>query len=168
MNILAILFHFFFFFVWAMWHVSSQFPSQGLNLHPLHSKLRILTTRLLGKSLFHFCFFNMRNSDMLWKMVKISFLKVKMHTNRAIILKHLLILHKRFVYFDFFPVLNERKMFFWWTLQFWSKYSPLSKLPRLNGNSQTMGNCQQGVRCIRNNNVGTFQDWGERFESLIC
>ena len=64
MNILAILFHFFFFGC-ALWHVSSQFPNQGLNLHPLHSKHRIQTTRLLGKSLFRFCFFNMRNSDML-------------------------------------------------------------------------------------------------------
>ena len=39
------------FFSRATWHAGSQFPDQGLNLHPMQWKHRVLTTRLPGKSL---------------------------------------------------------------------------------------------------------------------
>ena len=40
----------FFFFYLAAWHMRSLFPSQGLNLCPLHWKCGVLTTELPGKS----------------------------------------------------------------------------------------------------------------------
>ena len=41
---------FFFFFGCTAWHAGSQFPNHRLNPQPLQWKLRILTTRLPGKS----------------------------------------------------------------------------------------------------------------------
>ena len=35
----------------ALWHVGPYFPNQGLNLHPVHWKHRVLTTGPPGKSL---------------------------------------------------------------------------------------------------------------------
>ena len=41
---------FFFLFFFAMQHVGSLFPNQGLNPRPLYWKLRVLTTGLPGRS----------------------------------------------------------------------------------------------------------------------
>ena len=41
---------FIFFHGHATRHVGSQLPNQGLNLHPLHWKRRVLSTVLPGKS----------------------------------------------------------------------------------------------------------------------
>ena len=46
----TVYFAIFFFFGHATWHVGSSFPDQGLNLHPLHWKLGILTAGPLGRS----------------------------------------------------------------------------------------------------------------------
>ena len=47
-------FFFVFYFGCTRWHVGSQFPNQGSDLHPLHWKHGFLITGLPGKSLNFF------------------------------------------------------------------------------------------------------------------